>query len=74
MNEESKARLLCGIFSIALLLYQIFITLPDFIGTIKLLDSSTAMRLGIPIILQICFYLSLSLWSLIGILKFEEKT
>jgi len=72
MKEVSKARLLCGVFSIALLLYQLFVSLPDFIETIKYLNHPTIIKLATPLILQIGLYSSLALWSLIGILKFEE--
>jgi len=72
MREVSKARVMCGIMSISLLFYDIFVNVPDLLGVVgtPYLDP---IRLVLPLLLRIGFYASMILWSLSGVLRLDES-
>jgi hypothetical protein len=76
---KKRARFICGIFAILLLLYELFVNVPDTVNLLisgwSYLDGSTRARLILQPVFALGFYASIALWSLSGILVvYEEGT
>ncbi len=74
---KKRARFICGIFAILLMLYELFVNVPDTVNLLisgwSYLDSNTRARLILQPVLALGFYTSIALWSLSGILVVHEE-
>ena len=74
---KKRARFICGIFAILLIIYELVVNVPDTVNLLisgwSILDDSTRARLILQPMLALGFYASIALWSLSGILVFYEE-
>ncbi len=76
---KKRARFICGFFAILLMLYELFVNVPDTVNLLvsgwSYLDGSTRARLILQPVLALGFYVGIALWSLSGIrVVYEEGT
>jgi hypothetical protein len=72
MKEFVKARIICGVISIFYLFYYIFVTIPEIYNLISVYNADV-VKTVMPVILEIGFFASIALWSLGGVIKFDES-
>lgn len=76
---KKRAKFICGIFAILLMLYELFVNVPDTVNLLisgwSYLDGNTRAGLILQPMLALGFYASTALWSLSEILVvYEEGT